>query len=82
LHRGNLESDGFHWCTVATTGQLPDKDFKFSVYDSQESRLYLEEWVEEDDTHQLHVLDLKSMNWQKMDTFMDDGPSLSRKIVS
>ncbi|GMT20813.1 hypothetical protein PFISCL1PPCAC_12110, partial [Pristionchus fissidentatus] len=59
LHRGTLESDGFHFTTVETTGEIPSYFIGFSIYDPHECRLYLEDV----DVSLLHILDVKTMIW-------------------
>ncbi|GMT20817.1 hypothetical protein PFISCL1PPCAC_12114, partial [Pristionchus fissidentatus] len=66
LHRAQLKSDGFHWSSIATTGQIPEGQLNFSVYDSQECRLYMEEYNEEF-SQPIFMLDLTLLKWQKLD---------------
>ncbi|GMT20809.1 hypothetical protein PFISCL1PPCAC_12106, partial [Pristionchus fissidentatus] len=68
LHRGILESEGFHWSIVDTTGEIPNDFPMFGVYDSQESQFYLDG----NNNNALHRLDMKTMHWQKIETIVDE----------
>ncbi|GMT20810.1 hypothetical protein PFISCL1PPCAC_12107, partial [Pristionchus fissidentatus] len=62
------ESDGFHWSTVETTGEIPNEYAFFTVYDSQECHFYMNGTS----YSTLHMLDLKTMIWKRIETIVNE----------
>ncbi|GMT21173.1 hypothetical protein PFISCL1PPCAC_12470, partial [Pristionchus fissidentatus] len=81
--KGSLESDGFHWETIQTTGPYPSDDFlpisAFNINYGDRTTLAVLCWNHaiEDDTDNLkqdwylHELNLETMVWSRKLTKMD-----------
>ncbi|GMT20824.1 hypothetical protein PFISCL1PPCAC_12121, partial [Pristionchus fissidentatus] len=78
LHKGTLESDGFHWESVATTGETPHEFVWVSVYDAYESRLYAEN-TDAENTNSIFVLDMKTMSWERIQTIVNEEVAHARR---